>query len=294
MKKGWKFFWILIGCIGGLGLILTLASILVGFSYRGTFHDFSKPGRDFARKMEKRVEFIDKDEDQENDNEDDDYDDNFFCSLSSEKEYEQIDTLKLKVDFGEISILTSNDDNVHIKSCKHMDSNQLEITQNGKELVLVSKTPLKRWPRRHKHSEIAIYLPKNTALKTLDISMDAGKIDAEPLYVDHLNLELAAGSCSLEDLKAGFVSAKIDTGEFDLEGSIEHDLAIDCSVGKVDVTLDSASTDYNYTVMCDAGTVTIDETSYSGLTSQKTYDNHSSKNINLNCTLGTIDLEFSE
>lgn len=296
MKKGWKIFWIIIGCIGGLGLILTIISILVGFSYRGTFQELSKPGQDFLRKTSKHVEFIDddyEDKDYEDDDyEDDDYEDDFSCSASSEKVYEKIDSLTLHVDLGEVSLLPSKDDNVHITSCKHVDPELLEITQNGTKLVVDLKTPSKKWRSHHKHSRLSIYLPKNTTLKTLDISIATGEIDVESLSVDHLNLYLSAGSCSLERLKAGVVSAKVDAGELEIEGSIEQDLTVDCSVGEVDVTLNDASTDYNYTVMCDAGSITIDETTYSGLASEKTYDNNSSKNIKLNCNLGQIELEF--
>lgn len=290
MKKGWKIFWIIIGCIGGLGLILTIISVLVGFSFRGTFQEFSKPGQDFLRKKSKHVEFISEDYNVLDDYEDDD--DDFSCSSSSEKVYKNVDSLTLKVDLGEISLQPSNDDNVHITSCKHVDPELLEITQDGSKLIVNLKTPPKKWRSHHKHSKLAIYLPKNTLLKTLDISMKTGEIDAETISVEQLNLDLSAGSCSLNDVKAKVVTATVDAGELDIEGVIEQDLTVDCSVGEVEVDLKDASTNYNYSVMCDAGTITIGEDTYTGLTTEKTYNNHSSKNINLNCTLGNIDLEF--
>lgn len=294
MKKGWKIFWIIIGCIGGLGLILTIISVLVGFSFRGTFQEFSKPGRDFVAKKSKHIEWIHEDLHDEyyNADYDDDYDENFSCTASSEELYEKIDSLTLNVALGEVSLLPSKDDKVHITSCKHVEPELLEITQDGSKLIVNLKTPPKKWRSHHKHSKLSIYLPKNTILKTLDISMKTGEIDAETIFVDHLNLDLNAGSCSLDGLKAKVVSANVDAGELDIEGIIEQDLTVDCSVGEVEVDLKDASTNYNYSVMCDAGTITIGEDTYTGLTTEKTYNNHSSKNINLNCTLGNIDLEF--
>ena len=122
--------------------------------------------------------------------------------------------------------------------------------------------------------------------------MSAGELDVEHLEIENVDIKLNAGSCSFEQLNAHNISAKVNAGELEFEGDVTKNLAIDCSAGKVDVTLNGSKEDYNYSVTCDAGSVEIDEDLFSGLSSEKTYDNQSSKNILLNCTLGEIELDF--
>ena len=281
MKKGWKIFWILIACIGSLGIVITIISFILGFSYNNAFHYIPELNHKFLLEDSEDIVHITDDEDF-----------SLISDSSSEEAYDQINSLKLNIDYGEINLLPSNDDQVHIASRKHRHSDYLDINQDGNELSISSKGFDKHFSRDHKHSEIYIYIPAKPILKEITINMSAGELDVEHLEIENVDIKLNTGSCSFEQFNVQNISAKINAGELEFKGDVTKNLAIDCSAGEVDVTLDGSKEDYNYSLTCDAGSIDIDEDRFSGLSSEKTYDNHSSKNILLNCSLGEIELNF--
>lgn len=60
----------------------------------------------------------------------------------------------------------------------------------------------------------------------------------------------------------------------------------------MELNLTGDEKDYNYTLASAMGQVTINGTDYSGLAQEKTVQNSAKKNVNIECTMGKIEVNL--
>jgi hypothetical protein len=127
----------------------------------------------------------------------------------------------------------------------------------------------------------------------LYLDIGAGAVKAEHIRADYLNTKVGAGSVKINQMEVKDLEAQAEAGNFHGEGSLTGNAKLNCSVGNIELELDGEPEDYNYTVSCSLGSVHIGSEKYSGLDSEtKTIDNGSDKNMDIDCSVGTVKIKF--
>lgn len=177
---------------------------------------------------------------------------------------------------------------------------------------------------------VYLQIPKGMNLNSIDIEIDAGKLDNISLEADTIDLSSGAGEFSMDGLKAvaifisvgagdmdidsidadtvgiavgaGNVDAKnvevehidleVGMGSIDIQGKITGDMNADCAMGNISLKLQGKETDHNYDLDCAMGNVKIGKNEYSGIAAERSIDNGSSSNFDIDCAAGNITIEF--
>lgn len=112
--------------------------------------------------------------------------------------------------------------------------------------------------------DVTVTVPDGTVFDSVDIEFGAGKLIVHSLHADTLELELGAGSATLDDLRiTGSAEIQEGAGELIVKGGSLNNMTlrcgagatrvaaaltgvnrIDAAVGAVDLDLDGAATDY--------------------------------------------------
>lgn len=109
---------------------------------------------------------------------------------------------------------------------------------------------------------------------------------------DEAELELGAGNMEIESIKASKLKLECGAGRIDVQYADTEDGEFKCSAGSVNVRLFGVESDYDYKIESAVGMVQIGDESYSGVTAKQDIRNNSEKDIEIECTMGSIRLEF--
>lgn len=98
------------------------------------------------------------------------------------------------------------------------------------------------------------------AIKCRSFYLEAGAGNARIGRLDvkeTLETKIGAGKVKLDRMRAQ--NAKIDcgVGDFYMNGSVGHDLSVDCGIGKCTILLEGKQSDYSYDISCGIGKVSI-------------------------------------
>lgn len=162
-----------------------------------------------------------------------------------------------------------------------------------------------------KNSRITLYLPEDCRLVVMDVSLGAGQLKAKELQVDEVIAEIGAGQLQLENVEAinmelslgageiiakkvslSTLSAQIGAGNLEFSGAIRENAEIECSMGNVSMKLEGDKQDFNYDLNCVAGNMEIGKDKYSGAAVEKEIDNGAEKYINIDCSMGNVEVDF--
>jgi hypothetical protein len=122
-------------------------------------------------------------------------------------------------------------------------------------------------------SQIILYIPKGFVFAAADIELGAGSVEIESIKADELRLECGAGRINAEYAEADNISLK-------------------CSAGSINVRLFGVKEDYNFILENAIGMVDIGGESYNGVAQYQKIQNDADKNVSVNCSLGSIKIEF--
>ena len=106
-------------------------------------------------------------------------------------------------------------------------------------------------------AELAVVLPKETALSELDADLDYGKILLEGLQVEKGKLSNDLGDIDVHDCALGGMSIDIDAGDVDVEQCTFKSLEIDQDLGDVDVSTPQDMTDAEIDLTISLGSLRV-------------------------------------
>ena len=141
-----------------------------------------------------------------------------------------------------------------------------------------------------------IYVNIPLTAKEIDINVDAGEcVVSEKLTADKsIAAVVNAGTIQLEELKSEELELEAGVGEL-ITGEVQADkIEIDCGVGSIETEVAGKEEDYSYDIDCGVGSVEIGDSSYSGLSSGKEIRNPGNKKMEVDCSVGSIVVDFSE
>lgn len=226
---------------------------------------------------------------------------------------EQIDisqVTKLEIEFGGGEIYISNEDT---DSAVLTSENAREFQCYVKNNTLYLKG-LKKW-NNIKNGENVVYLVLPEALGLLkkaefslgagymevqggnygetEIELGAGEIIINSMCTDKLDIEVGAGAAYFYDMEVRDLYASTSVGETVIEGKINGNAELECAMGYLEVTAEGKEEDFNYNVEAASGSIQIGNEEEKSLVGAERYiDNGADKNIEAECTMGSISIKF--
>ncbi|MGN1332162.1 MAG: hypothetical protein ACI4V0_05300 [Lachnospiraceae bacterium] len=196
---------------------------------------------------------------------------------------EEIDSLKISMGRGTVNILSSGDDT----ALYYEGQGQFSTEQKGTTLVIKDNG-------MSTSASIDLYLP-DRVFEQVDMELGAGSTYITALSANKLNIELGLGEVEAEYLEGkNELEIQVGAGSFSADTCIGKKIDISCGMGSVQLTLGGKETDYDYTLSCGMGNITIGSSSISGLGREQKIDNQSVQQIDAECGMGQINIDFTD
>ena len=200
------------------------------------------------------------------------------------------DIKNLDIDFGagEFEIVESEDEYIYLE-INHsipfeygIDKEQtLYVKPKGK--VISSAT-----------GEITLYLPQDMVFDEVDFDLGAGEMVASKLETKELEISVGAGAVTLKNLKCDVADMEVGAGEMIVNNGDVKILSLDLAMGEARLNLAGTEEDYDYDLSCGAGEVKIGSMYSDGVAFDKDTDFGREKEINVQCAMGTVTVDFAE
>lgn len=228
-----------------------------------------------------------------------------------EKQIAGSDISKLNIEAGgcKFFIAESEDENYYVEA---QDTGKFQsYVHNGTLNLKVSKTY--RLSQNTLKCTVTLYVPANVHLDEVNIELGAGIMTGNNLTADKMKLETGVGSISLEqvnaselklsagagileikDMTTDRLNAEVGMGELVASGAINEQADVSCAMGNIELYLDGDREDFSYRLESVMGNITLDGSDYSGLGLEQTHNFNSaaSKNINIECNMGNVEVDF--
>ena len=190
-----------------------------------------------------------------------------------EESFTGIRSLDLELDVCDVNILYYDGDEISL-TADMKNSRELLYEESGKTLKIWDESKIINVPiSENRASLLTLKVPRDLVFKEMEISVDMGDAD-------------------VRGIKADSVEFSCDMGKISMDGSILKEGSFECNMGSINVTLEGNKDDFNYDIECGMGSVSIDGKSDSGLGVSKEIDNDASKDLEIDCDMGSINIEF--
>ena len=189
------------------------------------------------------------------------------------------------------------------------DDRNKRVTVDGNKLKIEEK---KKFFHTQEGYVVILTVPKDYFFTEVSISMGAGHLDIKQLSTNVLDLELGAGDVDISNLTA-ITSVDIDGGAGDLSITnseitdldlqmgvgaltLSADLIgnnqIDLGIGDSDIKLKGTADDYRFDISKGVGEITFDGEQYKSDSSDVTMHHDDISNIEINCGVGKVNIDF--
>ena len=139
---------------------------------------------------------------------------------------------------------------------------------------------------------ITLWLPKNMVFDEVDLELGAGEMKANSLEMKELEVAVAAGQITLNKIKCDEAKLQVGAGEISIERCELNDLSLDLAMGDARLKLEGKEEDYDYDINCGAGEVKVGSMVSAGLAFDRDIDLGKDKKIEVECAMGSVDIEF--
>lgn len=294
MKRGWKIFWIVCAVLAGLGLVLCLAGVVTGATLEG------------VRSVLSSGETVDDDE--WHDEADDDTDqkkapDSVGTEDAAEvtqstdvKEFTGVRELEIEVSYLEVEIEEYEGDTIRVDTSGiDQDLCSELVVDAGEELKIEVKNKSK-WEKFFKNhtGTLRIQIPEDYFLGEVSIEVGAGELRVEDITAGELSIKVGAGSAVVDWFTADKIGVDCGAGEAEITGDAGRKIQIECGVGSAIYHASGRQEDYNYTLECGIGEVTVGRDSYSGLARKTQIDNNGNVIMEIECGIGEVNVIFEQ
>lgn len=288
MRRGWKVFWIIIVILTGVGITLCVAAMALGIS-ASQLREIYPDGIGFLSRM--HTEQVDLPEHVRSQNE------------GEVSAFQNITSLEVEIGGYKLDMIPSTEKEVRVDTTECWFGGDTEIAvyeeegrlyiktiQNGEFLDVFSFFSEKG----EDYGTVSIFLPESLWLTEADIAVGASEVEINALRADKMKLSIGAADCHIDYLETNSADIMVGGGDLEIEGKIEGDVIVKCGAGDIEIKLQGNEKDYNYELVCGAGSIEINEKEYGGAVNMKKIDNGSSRTIDVKCGAGDIEISFDK
>lgn len=315
-----------------LGMAFIGIGFLLGVTPAQLVYAGRYPGRFFAR-TEQNLEILDDFSNRVEDTLDD-LDDNLndpepLSGLSGsnpakgEEYYEFRDIQSLELELGLCELQVHAHDQDYIAVSADRTGNYFRCSQEGSALILTDNRPASTISDSMKQALVLDLTLPRQVYDSFDLELGAGNLMLNDLSADSVEIDNGAGnltlnklSCRELDLNCGAGELKAESLTASREADIElgtgtaviaffdgETLNLDCAVGSAEVTAAGSEQDYNYQ-LDGLGSIYVNHHlighgavhngSHHEDNDHLDVHNGAGRQINIQCALGTVDLNFTE
>lgn len=277
MKKGWKTFWIICLIIFCLGMGFCVAGLALGATWNmldehtpdwisfgnGTDYEVSIGGTQATKVPVDAIE----------------------------QHFTGINNIEVEASIIELQILTAEDnDGIMLDLEDEALFGKMNCYKEGDTLVIETNDKFKidGIP-----GTVWIHIPEKR-FGEVDIDVEVGTVYIEDIRANHLFVNVDAGEAVIDRFKADDVDFECGAGRIEAYGNADRELDTSCGAGEIELSINGKKEDYNYEIECGVGEVIIGNEAHSGIGSTDRYSYGASKEMNIECGIGSITVEFEE
>lgn len=298
MKKFSKIVLGTAAVFGVLGCGFTVAGAAMGASVEEMKYEGSSVQK-AVNNMVRMVDHWDEDDDWEDDwNENDDWDEDDWDERqavpsgdSETYEFDGISSMDIELNYDELILRESEDQKIKVTvDGDAVDS--VRVSTEGSELQIENKDNHKPEGRT-----VTVAYPAGTEFAEVSIDIDAGTAALEDdLKAGEFSVSVGAGT--LENygiVTAGQTDVEVGVGTVELTDLDADYIEAECGVGMMSLDVAGKKEDYNYRISCGVGSVLLAEDEFTGLGATKKVENNgASRKMQLECGMGTLEVDFEE
>ncbi|MCI9127522.1 MAG: DUF4097 domain-containing protein [Eubacterium sp.] len=276
MKKMFKILGMTCGILAGVGIVLVAIGVVNG-------------GREVVQSdvMENRLSidfekwFDDYDDDMNTINKD--------SIIKLQKTEYEIHSIEVQAKYGEVRINQWNEEGFGIQNNAKSLKVKYEVN-NGLLKISVSR----RIAISANHGgEVNVFIPKDK-LNSVDLSIGAGEMKCSGIYADNFKIDVGAGEGKIENSQLEQCNIGVGVGEVDVEHTSVNNMNVDCGMGEVKANLDNGYREFDYTLKVGAGEIELGNEKYAGISRSVKLSNGTGRNIDVDCGMGEVKIEFNK
>lgn len=285
MKKGWKIFWIVCASCAGIGLICCMAALILGVSIE-TIEDRFPYGFGFPRHIGRIIA------------DDDDYEEREGTPIAEgddKQSFADVREIDMYVCGGEVEIWheETSSGGITIETNGIDKRLKLQYYMDGDVLKIKTKKKIAGINNANGVGKICLYVPKNFKFDAVDLELLAGSLYVEDISAGEFSVNIGAGEAQIDHFYADEADIDCGTGSLDTAGQVNEEVDINCGIGEIHFNVQGKQTDYNYDISCGIGEVVCGSDTYSGIGSEKEIDNGAPREMNIECGIGSVTVNFS-
>lgn len=215
--------------------------------------------------------------------------------VKEEESFANVQSIDVELPFTDLVIETAEVEEVEIEYDGMADEirNRTYAKMEGGELNLTASYK-RTWisNRKDEYGQIRIKVPAAKVLDEISINISAGSVKLKDISAGELEFDLEAGELKTEGLDTDLMEISCDTGSVEADVLRADNIEIDCGVGEVNLTLSGSRDDYDYELECSVGQITIDGSSYSGISNRQNITNGAAKKMEIDCSIGDVTIDF--
>ncbi|QNM05212.1 DUF4097 family beta strand repeat-containing protein [Qiania dongpingensis] len=123
--------------------------------------------------------------------------------------------------------------------------------------------------------EVHITIPRGVRLEHVEIDVQAGAVEIERISCETMDIDVQAGSA-------------------DFAADVSKEISAECQAGGVSGFLDGRDEDFNLSIDCNLGSVTVGTYECGGVFNRDNVSYGADKKMSLSCDAGSIEFAFSE
>lgn len=287
-KRGRKIFFIVCLCFIAVGIIACIAGVAMGAtaaSIRDAAYKYGSIGG-------YSYDYYFDDEDGGHDYGDEWYNYETSDDFTVIGSYKSIRNLNIDVKRGRLDIIVDSSlSEIKVVEDANLRKADVDYDEEG-ELSIDAGTDSWGIHGNRGNSYVKIFVPKDYKFDEVDIDVGAGTLNADAIIADEMDINVGAGEADLTDFDVSYLSMKSGAGSIKASGAVKDGCDVDGGIGEVTLTLEGAETDFDYAITVGIGEVRIGDDSYSGLGHQKTVSNNAGKSIDVECGIGSVNVNF--
>lgn len=246
-----------------------------------------------VNRMVRMVDHWDEDDDWDDDWDDDDWDEKQAVPSgdSGTYEFDSISSMDIELNYDELILRESEDRKITV-TVDGDAADRVRVSTEGSELQIENKDDY-----RPEERTVTITYPAGTEFTEVSIDIDKGTAALEDdLKAGEFSVSVGAGT--LENygiVTAGQTDIEVGVGTLELADLDADYIEAECGVGMMSLDVAGRKEDYNYRISCGVGSVLLGEDEFTGLGSTKKVDNNgASRKMQLECGMGTLEVDFEE
>ncbi|MDR2889177.1 MAG: DUF4097 family beta strand repeat-containing protein [Lachnospiraceae bacterium] len=202
---------------------------------------------------------------------------------------DDIDELNIMVAACRFTVLEWDQEDYKIElagnvKCDHYtDDNTLYIRGSSKVEINTVFDPA---------NEIVLYVPEGVTYDKVDLELGGGEMEMDGIETHELNGSVGLGNANLINSTADELDIENGLGDFYFSGRVNDEISAECSMGNITLRLDGGEKDFDYSINCTAGSISIDGNDYSALAGNRVINNHADGEMDLECGMGSIEVMF--